>query len=73
MKWRLDPGQIEVIDDAVAEILKKKTPWERVQMASDAHRTARIILTSTIQSQHPDWSEEQVHKEVIRRLTRGAD
>lgn len=27
---RLAPGQIEVLDDAMAEVLRHKEPWERL-------------------------------------------
>ena len=72
-RWRLDMGQIEVVDEAVAAILRQKTPAERIAMASDANRTARAMLAAQIRSQHADWSDEQMHAEVARRLTRGTD
>lgn len=70
---RLDPGQIEVVDESIAAILRQKTPAERIAMVCAAHRTAREILTARIRSQHPDWTDEQIRLEVARRLTRGAD
>lgn len=73
MRWRLDPGQIEVVDEAVAAILRRKTPAERVAIASDAHRTARLMTTAQVRRMHPDWTDEQVRREAARRLTRGAD
>jgi len=73
MKYRLDPGQIEVVDEAVAKILRTKTPAERVAMASAAHRTAWQLIEARIRSQNPDWTDEQIQAEVARRLTRGTD
>ena len=32
MKWRLDKGQIEVVSDTMAEVLRAKMPTERVGM-----------------------------------------
>jgi Rv0078B-related antitoxin len=72
-KWRLDLGQIEVVDEAVAAVLRRKTPAERIAMAAAAHRTAREMLTAQISAKHPDWTDEDVQREVARRLTRGAD
>jgi Rv0078B-related antitoxin len=69
---RLDPGQIEVVDEAVAAILRMKTPAERIALASAAHRTARQILTARISSEHAAWTDEKVQQEVARRLTGGA-
>jgi hypothetical protein len=72
MKWRLDPGQIEVVDEAVAAILRMKTPAERVAMAADANRTARYLMAGGIRLRHPEWSDEQIAAEVVRRMTRGS-
>jgi hypothetical protein len=71
--WRLDLGQIEIVDDAVAAVLRQKTPAERIALAASAHRTARALLAARIRSQHAGWTDEQVHREVARRLTRGAN
>ena len=71
MKWRLDPGQIEVVDDAVAEILHRKTPAERVAMISTCHRTMRLLIEGHLRTRHPDWTDEQIAAEVARRMTRG--
>jgi len=71
-KWRLDPGQIEVVDDAVAEILRRKTPAERVAMVLEANRVLRLRITSHIQSVHPEWDSNQVAAAVTKRMTRGA-
>ena len=71
MKWRLDQGQIEVVDDAMAAIYRSKTPAERVANACQANRTARLILAARIQSLHPDGTEIDVNQEVARRFTRG--
>ena len=73
MKWRLDPGQIEVVDDAVAEVLRKKTPAERIAMALDCNRTARMAIEGAIRTQHPDWDDEQVASEVARRMLGGSE
>jgi hypothetical protein len=64
----IDPKNIETIDDALAEILRQKTPAERVAMITAANRTARLIAAAGVRFQHPDWSEEQVHSEVLRRV-----
>ena len=71
-KWRLDAGQIEVVDDGVAEILRRKTPAQRVAMAFAADRTIRQVIAGSIRSRHPEWNESQVREELVRRMTRGA-
>ena len=68
MKWRLDPGQIEVVDDAVADVLRRKTPTERVEMILDANRTMRLLIEGHLRTWHPDWPDEQVAAEIARRM-----
>jgi hypothetical protein len=69
---RLDPKRIEVVDETVARILRRKTPAERVKMISDAHRTMRLVVEGRLRTRHPDWSDDRVKAEVVRRMTRGA-
>ena len=69
---RLDPGQIEVVDDTIAEILRRKTPAERIQIGFTLWRSARDMLMIHLRKTHPDWNDERVVKEVARRLSHGA-
>ncbi len=69
MKWRLDDGQIEVVDDAVAEVLRRKTPGERIAMVGAAWRFARTWIESAVRSQHPDWNAGQVQREVAKKMS----
>jgi hypothetical protein len=71
-RWRLDAGQIEVVDEAVAEILRRKTPAERVAMISAANRLARQIVEGGVRTRYPKWTDEEVRVEVLRRLALGA-
>ena len=72
MRWRLDPGQIEVVDEAVAAVLRAKTPAERIGIAAAAHRTARLMTEAQVRRMLPGLNDEGVRREVARRLTRGA-
>ncbi|MBL7133787.1 MAG: hypothetical protein ISS78_06795 [Phycisphaerae bacterium] len=71
MKWRLDPGQIEVVDDAVAEVLRRKTPAERIAMVFDANDTMRLIIAGGLRTQHPEWSDDDIAAEVAGRMLGG--
>ena len=64
--------KIDMIDDAMADILRQKTPAERLAVANGMWRFARDMLQATIARQHPDWSEEEVNRLVARRLSHGA-
>jgi hypothetical protein len=71
MKWRLDPGQIEVVDERVAEALRKKQPWERIEMTLAMNRTARLVVEGAVRTRHPDWDDAKVISEVARRMQGG--
>jgi hypothetical protein len=65
------PTNIESIDDSLAEVLRTKSPAEKVAMINAANRTARILAESGVRFMHPDWDEAQIQAEVIRRVCGG--
>ncbi|OGW54140.1 MAG: hypothetical protein A2Z46_03790 [Nitrospirae bacterium RBG_19FT_COMBO_55_12] len=69
---RLDPGQIEVLDDAMADVLRGKLPSQRIQIGFDIWTSAHNMLMVHIRKTHPDWDEKKVGQEVARRLLHGA-
>jgi hypothetical protein len=60
--------RIEVIDRTYAAILAAKTHAERAAMANSAHRAARIMVESRVRQLYPDWTDEQRHREYLRRM-----
>jgi hypothetical protein len=72
MPRQVDQRRIEVVDEHVAELLRRKTPAERVKMISDAHRTMRLLIEGGLRTRHPDWGDEEILAEVQRRMMRGA-
>lgn len=70
--FRLDRGQIEVIDDVMAEILRRKTPAERIRIAFDIWASTRNMLINYLKNIHPEWNGEKIEREVARRLSHGA-
>lgn len=67
-RFRLDDGQIEVVDEQVAQVLRKKTPSQRVEMIFECNQTMRQIVACGIRRQHPDWTLQRVSLEVARRF-----
>ena len=63
---------MEILDDAMADILRLKTPAERLAIANGMWRFARDMLRANIAREHPDWSNEEVNHMVARRLSHGA-
>ncbi len=51
-----DVGCIEVMDDAMVEVLRHKTGFERLQISWKMWSSARRMLTSHLSGTHPDWS-----------------
>ena len=69
---KLDPRNIEVIDDDMAAVLRAKTGAQRLQIADQMFRIARELVTGRVRQEHPDWPEPQLRREVARRLSHGA-
>jgi hypothetical protein len=72
MVVRLDPGQIEVIDDEMAAVIRQKSGAERLAIANGLYLSVRRMLTNHLRSEHPDWSDDQVTREVARRISDGS-
>jgi hypothetical protein len=73
MSHALSPRNIEVVDPQLADVLRSKTPAEKLEMVAAANRTARLLAAAGIRFQHPDWDDSQVQCEVIRRVTGGTE
>jgi hypothetical protein len=63
-----DRFRFEVIDDDMAEVLRRKTPAQRLASAHAMWRYARNRLSTMLRRQHPDWSEAQFKAEMQRRM-----
>lgn len=68
---RVDLERIEVVDDVIAEILRRKTPAERIAIGFSLWTSAQRILTAHLRKSHPDWEAGRVRSEVARRLSHG--
>lgn len=63
----------EVVDDQMAEVYRKKTPAERVQIAFGLWTSTRKMLVNLLRSQHQDWDEKRILEEVARRMSGGSE
>lgn len=61
----MDRGQIEVVDEVMVNILRQKTPAERIRIAFNLRVSVRKMLMVHLQRTHPEWSAEAVEKEVV--------
>lgn len=58
MVGRLDPRQVEVLDDAMAEVLRGKRPQDRLRIGFNLWISAHKMLATHIRDTHPDWDEK---------------
>ena len=65
------PPVVEVIDDAMADVLRSKTEVERLKIAGLMWYSARAILRAAIRTEYPDWDEPRVNREIARRISHG--
>lgn len=70
---KIDPRNIEVIDDTTAVILKKISGEQKMVIAFQMFDTAAAILRANIKERHPEWNEDQIKKEIVRRMGNGPD
>jgi hypothetical protein len=64
--------RIEIIDDAMVDVLKKKLPHERLQIAFGLWKSARYQLLNNLRTLHPDWDDDRIKNEVAKRMSHGA-
>ena len=63
---------MEIINDVMCEVLKKKTSLERLEIAFGLWRSANTQLFNYLQSLHPEWDEEKIRQEIVKRMSHGA-
>lgn len=63
--------QFEIIDDQMADIMRQKTEIERLDIAARLWQSAREIVQGALKTDHPDWSEERVDREIAHRMSHG--
>ncbi len=50
------------------EIYRRMTGQQRLQIAFELSDLTREIVRSNVRNYHPDWTDEQVEQEVVRRF-----
>ncbi len=69
---RLPRPERECISDAMAELLRSKSPEERLAMLDGMWRSARCMIEHALRDQHPEWNDERILREIARRLSHGS-
>jgi hypothetical protein len=65
-----NPPSIELLDEAIVQVLRRKTPVERMAMVFAANRTMRLRLEGHLRTRHPDWDDQAIMQEIARRMSR---
>lgn len=63
--------KIDTLDDEAVAKFRSMTPGEKIQMASDLNRAARIRAAERLRNSCPNWSEEQLQAEIAKRMLAG--
>jgi len=67
------PPVVEMMDDATAEIMRRKTPTERLKIAFDMWDFAFEMIRANVRRENPTWSPEEVQLETARRIGAGGN
>ncbi len=59
---------VEVMEPMVVEIMRRKTPAERLAIAFGMWDFAAEMIQANLRREHPDWSVDQVQRETARRM-----
>jgi hypothetical protein len=66
------PLNVEMMDDAMANVLRAKTPAERLAIANGLWRSASRMIEAILRAEQPDWTDDAIRREVARRMSHGA-
>ena len=63
--------RIEMLDEAMVDVLRTKTPAERLAISNGMWRSARRMIEAMLRREHPDWSAEDLQRAVAQRMSHG--
>ena len=61
-------NHIKIVSDEMVEILRRKTPLERLVMGERMFWQARRLAVMAIKNSHPEWSDKEINRDVVRRM-----
>ena len=62
---------MEIVDRDMAQVLAGKTEVQRLEIGWGMWRSAVRMMARILRAEHPDWAEEEIGREVARRMARG--
>lgn len=73
MSYHTPLGEFESTDAMVAEILRRKSPQERLEMEKSQRRSVIETLSAYLKNEHSHWSPQQIATEICRRIPNGEE
>lgn len=67
----IDTSRWEMVDDAMAAILRQKTEGQRLAIAFGIWNRARDTVRAELTALHPKWTPEQIQQRVAQRMAAG--
>jgi hypothetical protein len=61
-------ARIEAVHPEVARALRGMSGMERLRLAHETWELTRQRLAAYLAARHPDWRQDEIEKEVARRL-----
>jgi hypothetical protein len=71
IRYRI-PERVEMVDDAIADILRRKSIAEKLRMVAGGWTLLRAMHASQVRRAHPDWDERRVRTETSHRMSNGS-
>ena len=62
---------VEMMDPMMVEVMKSKTPAERLAISFRMWNSARVMIRCAIRQDHPEWDDTRVTQELARRMSHG--
>lgn len=62
--------RIEAVHPEVARALRAKSGMERLRLAHETWELVRDRLATYLAATHPEWRQEEIERQVARRLLR---
>jgi len=62
---------LEMIDEMMVDVLRTKTPAERLSIATGMWESARVMIRGVLRQEHPEWSDDAINQEIARRISHG--
>lgn len=59
---------VETMDQVMVEVMRSKSPAERLAIAFRMWESARAIISASVRKMHPDWPEAEMEAEIAARM-----